>query len=77
MNKKTESHKERPDEPKPQRPMQPVFEPGPEPDPRTRAMRPEESSQVARDEKLREQEEEEFNQRNEKRKAANKAALGN
>jgi len=76
MSEKTDkASTPRPDEPKPERPMQPVFEPAPEPDPRTRNTRPEETTQALRDEKLREQEEEEFNQRNKLRKERNKQAL--
>jgi hypothetical protein len=51
MKKKTEE-KPRPDEPKPQRPMVPVMEEGPEPDPKLKAPRPETTDSQKQGEKL-------------------------
>jgi len=59
MSKKTdEASSPKPDEPKPQRPMQPVMEPAPEPDPKSRATRPEKTDATTRGEKLLDAEEE-------------------
>ena len=75
MSKKTdEASSPRPDEPRPERPMQPVFERAPEPDPANRNTRPELTTPTTRADKLHEQQDKEYERQKQARKAQQKSA---